>query len=186
MYYIYKALSSYMSIEIPQPPELTEITLLGIQSPETNNSLLYHVQWAKPNNVEAFDLDHYELIVGSHTMNHTMRVDAKENDVIVSLTMKQETAAVVASIKAVDGCGEESNLVSSQPISGTTNSGGLNSTSITSCNCACIKKIVPSVIVTSIVTATIVISSILVLILLRQKWRRPTNFTAVNTKVKSN
>ena len=135
--------------------------------------------------MESFDLDHYELIVGNPTMNHTTKVDAGENAAIFLLVMKQENGTVVAHIRAVDRCGKESNLINSKlPISGLTPSSGLNSTSFTSCNCACIKKLVPSVIVTSIVTATIAIISVaLVLIVLRQKQRCPTIFTTVNTKV---
>ena len=86
----------YVHAETSQQPKHSEIVLLGIQSPKTHNSLLYRIHWAKPSvNVEAFDLDHYELTIGSHSTNHTMRVDAKENDLIVSLIMKQKTAAAV-------------------------------------------------------------------------------------------
>ena len=108
--------------------------------------------------MEAFDLDHYELTVVSHVMNHTMNVDAKENDVVVSLTMKQETATVVvAHIRAVDRCGKESNHVSSNSVPGPANPGGLNRTNVTSCKCTCVKEIVLSVIVPLIAAVPIIV-----------------------------
>ena len=154
-------LSFHISTEIPQPPELTEITQLGTSDTNNSESVLYHIQWAQPSNVEAFDLDHYELIVGNHTMN----IDAKENAVIFPLIMKKEII-MVAYIMAVDRCGKKSNR-GSRTIYGSALSiaNGLDSTSVISCTC--VIEVVTSVIVTLIATlmavAVVIITRVLVI-----------------------
>ena len=147
--------------------------------PDSNNSVFYRIQWIQPNNVETFDLDHYELIVGNHTMN----IDAKETAVIVSLIMKKE-ANVFAYIMAVDRCGKKSNP-SSKAISGLTESRGLNGTSNINCTCTCVKEVVVSFIVTLIVTVTIVIISVLLIriIISCTKRQKSSHNTVLNTEV---
>lgn len=124
---------------------------------------MYHIQWAKPNNTEAFDLDHYELRVGNHTTN----IDAKENAVIVSLIMKKEIV-MVANIVAVDRCGKKSNSSSKDiPSSGLPKPGGLgNTTGTIICKMSCANEII---IVTLPVTVMAVIIGIIISVVLT--WR---------------
>ena len=104
--------------------------------------------------MEAFDLDHYELIVGNHTMN----IDAKENVVIILLFIEKE--AVVANIMAVDRCGKKS-INSSKAFSGLLKPSGLCNTT-RSIVCTCVKEVVAITLPVSVVAASlgIIISAV--------------------------
>ena len=104
--------------------------------------------------MEAFDLDHYELIVGNHTMN----IDAKENVIIIPLFTEKE--AVVANIMAVDRCGKKS-INSSKAFSGLLKSSGLCNTT-RSIVCTCVKEVVAITLPVSVVAVSlgIIISAV--------------------------
>ena len=82
--------------DIPQAPQFIgdNITCFGV----TNESAQCRIQWTEPANRDSFDLDHYQLTVGSDIMN----IDAKENTVIISIQMG---ANITLGITAVDRCG---------------------------------------------------------------------------------
>ena len=66
-----------------------------------NESSQCRIQWTEPANNDSFDLDHYQLSVGSDIMN----IDAKENTVIISVPT---VANISLGIIAVDRCGVKS------------------------------------------------------------------------------
>ena len=131
--------------------------MIGAPGPDTNSSALFHIQWELPKNMEAFDLGHYELIVGNLTVN----IDAKENELIISLTIKKEMPSkIIANIKAIDRCGKKSNSNSMplpilSPIDGLENN---PSTSTSTTSCICTKEIVSSIIATLLVTLVAVVN----------------------------
>ena len=127
----------------------TEITYLGTGN--TNDSTLYHIEWLPPRNVRALDLDHYELIVGNYTMN----IDAKENAVIISLTVTKEPLKLVTNIVAVDRCGRKS--IGSSEVINTTSLFNMLGDLGDSCSCNKEIAITSSIIALLLVTLMMVV-----------------------------
>ena len=133
--------------------------MIGAPGP---NSVLYHIQWALPKNMEAFDLDHYKLIVGNLTVN----IDAKENELIILLTTDKEMPnKIIANIIAIDRCGRKSDS-NSMPLPILTPTDGLENnrgTSTSTTRCICTKEIVSSIIATLLVTLIAVVVSMIII-----------------------
>ena len=89
-----------------------------------------------------------------------MNIDAKENEVIISI--KKETMPIVVNIIAVDRCGTKS-AIRSKPIPILSIPGGLGNSSGTSAtSCTCTKELASSITVTLFFSLMAVVISVLI------------------------
>ena len=93
--------------DTPQAPQLIKDNMTCFRV--TNMSAQCRICWTEPANKDSFDLDHYQLSVGNDKMN----IDAKENEVIISVKMG---ANITLGITAFDRCGKMSANASNNTI----------------------------------------------------------------------
>lgn len=81
----------------------------------TLNTILYHLQWEPPSNIEDVDLDHYQLYLNDTLVQ---RVHTDQRYALVSL---QEGVPTTVKVAAANKCGQISNFSTETITPATTN-----------------------------------------------------------------
>ena len=89
---------------VPDQPMLMTPRQLQQVDSSTTTTLLYHLQWEAPSNIEDVDLDHYQLFLNDTLVQ---RVHADQRYALINL---QEGVPTIIKVAAANKCGQISNF----------------------------------------------------------------------------
>lgn len=93
---------------VPDKPTLKIVNYLGCVEQNENTSQ-YLLEWMPPDNIDAFDLSHYEVNITGPNINRTFR--CIDTSTIFSLDATADDVMINASIAAVNLCGQRGNTM---------------------------------------------------------------------------